>query len=536
MDEARPGEDPAPSPSAPSTQERWAAWAFVAVLVVALPVLFHYGREQWFFLDEWDFLAGRDIRSPNDLLRPHNEHWSTVPIIMYRLVFRAVGLNHYWPYLALAIGGHLAAASLLRATMRRAGADPWIATATATLLVSLGSGRHNILWGFQVAWTLSLAFGLAHLLLADHDGPRDRRDLAGLACGLVAIMSSGIGVPMVVGVGASVLFRRGWVAAAGHTVPLGAIYLLWYFWQRPPQYAGTPSSTISFASDMVRNAFVQFSSGPLWANLLVLVVVAGFVATLWRVRSGGRVRLEAPLVGMITTALVAVLMISIGRSGIAFPDLAYADRYVYIVVALTLPAIAVAASGLAATWGPARWVVVACALALLPANIRALPAQGLDRTTLGQEPRFQEVGALAQSGDYDLRTTPLPFEADEVTVGWLDQTIDAGRFSLDGTSAEDVDPMLRSQVDLSTSFLLRDPGGTTRCRTERQGATVSVARGQRVEVDETGVSITLVVDDQPSTTVLLIARDRFSARLLRGPLDIQVTAPINPSTPVRICD
>src|SRR4029078_6788207 len=98
------------------------------------------------------------------------------------------------PYQAVLVALHLTAATLLRRIMRRAGVGPWIASAAALLFLCLGSGRQNIVWAFQIGFVGSLVFGLAHLILADHDGPLDRRDWFGIAFGLLGLLRSGVAV------------------------------------------------------------------------------------------------------------------------------------------------------------------------------------------------------------------------------------------------------------------------------------------------------------------------------------------------------
>ena len=112
--------------------------------------------------------------------------------------------------------------------MRRVGVRPWTATIVACVLVFFGAGYQNIIFPFQMTLVGSLVFGLVHLLLASHDGPLDRRDYCGLAAGLAGLMCSGVGVSMVIAVGAAVLIARGWRLALLHTVPLGAAYVVWY--------------------------------------------------------------------------------------------------------------------------------------------------------------------------------------------------------------------------------------------------------------------------------------------------------------------
>ena len=38
-----------------------------------------------------------------DLLRPHNEHWSTLPILVYRVLWQLFGLRTYVPYQLVAL-------------------------------------------------------------------------------------------------------------------------------------------------------------------------------------------------------------------------------------------------------------------------------------------------------------------------------------------------------------------------------------------------------------------------------------------------
>src|SRR5438128_11177787 len=118
------------------------------------------------------------------------------------------GLGIYRPYLAFVVVLHLVVAGLLRAVMRRAGVSPWLATTAAAAYTFFGPGWHNIEEAFQITIVGALAFGLTHLLLADHDGPIDRRDWIGLGAGFCGLMCSGVGVTLVIVVGAAALLRR----------------------------------------------------------------------------------------------------------------------------------------------------------------------------------------------------------------------------------------------------------------------------------------------------------------------------------------
>ena len=166
-------------------------------------------------------------------MRPHAGHWATIPIIEFRVLYRIFGLRSYVPYQFVLVLCHLAVAVLLRIVMRRAGVGPWVATCAAAVIVLFGPGAQNIVWAFQVTFVGALLFGLTQLILIDHDGGLERRDWLALLAGVAALLCSGVGVAMVGIVGLATLLRRGWRMAAFQTVPLGAMFGLWYLVEKP---------------------------------------------------------------------------------------------------------------------------------------------------------------------------------------------------------------------------------------------------------------------------------------------------------------
>src|SRR5690242_10824647 len=91
---------------------RMSVAAFGAVVVVAFPLMLWCERGTWFQLDDWDFLAARTGGNVGDLFRAHNQHWVTLPIVAYRLLWQVFGLHTARPYQALLIVGHLGIAAL----------------------------------------------------------------------------------------------------------------------------------------------------------------------------------------------------------------------------------------------------------------------------------------------------------------------------------------------------------------------------------------------------------------------------------------
>src|SRR5450755_2192572 len=116
--------------------DRSALGVFVLFVAIAFPVLlFGIGEYHWFFRDDFFFITGRQASSLNDLFRPHNTHWSTIPVLAFRTLWALFGFRSYRPYQACVIALHLSACLLVRLIMRRAGVGPWVATFAAAALV-----------------------------------------------------------------------------------------------------------------------------------------------------------------------------------------------------------------------------------------------------------------------------------------------------------------------------------------------------------------------------------------------------------------
>jgi hypothetical protein len=364
---------PPAAPAAPTRPaDRWAFLAFVVVAVVSIPLLLRLGHDRWFQYDDWDFLASRDAGNLRDLFEPHGPHWSTLPILVYRIEWYLFGLHSYWPYQLVCVLSHLTVALLARTVMRRAGVRPWTATAVALLLVFFGAGAENIAYAFQINFNAALAFGLIHLLLADHDGPVDRRDGLGLVAGFLGLMSSGIAVTMVVVVGLAMLLRRGWRVAMLHTAPLGAAYLVWYFAIARDTYASQevsdPLDALAFARTTIAAGFDGLAQVPGLGWALGGLIVGGlFVA--WRGRPFSEVRkIAAAPAALGLGAFVFVLISASGRVGFA-PGIERSSRYVHVVCVLLLPAGAVAADAVMRRWRAAV-PVLRCGARCLPRRQR----------------------------------------------------------------------------------------------------------------------------------------------------------------------
>ena len=341
--------------------------------VAALAIWLQIGRKTWFYIDEWDFLAGRKAGDLDDLFRPHNGHWTTLPVLTFRALYACFGLRTYLPYRLVIIVLYLVAAALLLIVMRRAGVDPWIATSAAALFALFGAGWENIILPFQIAFTGAFTFGLAYLLVVDHEGPFNRRDAAGLLLGLGALMCSAVGVVMVAVVGAATLVRRGRTVALLHVVPLATCYALWLV-AIGHRETGVGRYTAVDVVEFLRAGLIRVfgAIGPAtWFGFVIVVVLVGGVA-LAAIDRRGTSRLDelAAPIALFAGGLGLLAVTAVNRATFG-ADWARQSRYVSLVGAMMLPTLAVAADAFTRRW---RWcfpVAIALFLVGIPANLHA---------------------------------------------------------------------------------------------------------------------------------------------------------------------
>ncbi|MFV1999533.1 MAG: hypothetical protein ACC654_04130, partial [Acidimicrobiia bacterium] len=193
-DSINPAAPKVPIPSVSSAVRRALGleqWRFVLAIMIfagAGVLLVYLGRSLWFFGDEWDFLLHRDAFSFSDLMRPHNEHWSTIPILSYRAMFSVFSLETYIPYLAILSVLQVAIASLVYALLVREGA-PWgFGIVAGVGVILFGPGAENLVWAFQIGFVGSLAAFLGALVLLQRRSGR-WSDAAASGLLLVAVMS-----------------------------------------------------------------------------------------------------------------------------------------------------------------------------------------------------------------------------------------------------------------------------------------------------------------------------------------------------------
>lgn len=448
-------------PAAKAVDDRLALAVFVAYLIVAFfVIILVLGDERWFLFDEWTFLADRQTADLGDYFEPVNGHWVALPLVVWRFLFEVFGLHTYLPYQVPVVVMHLTAAFLLRVVMIRAGVGPWIATITAGSFVLLGAGEDNIVWGFQITLVGSLVFGLAQLILSDHDGDLDRRDGLALGSGMAALLCSGVAIPMVMAVGLSVLMRRGWRMAAFQTVPLGVAYGIWHLVYQPQNALlpdGVPLSTVTdlgaqFVWNGVSGIFVALGHYPIVGLALGVMFVVG-LAMAWLPLAWSEFRRRANLpVGLLLALVIALVSTMLARLFLQGVASARSPRYMHLFVALALPAVAVAADALWRRWRPIGAVAIALLVVGIPANTTAFEESLYGKPYFdGTKHLVFGIGRTDEAARVPDWVRPEPSRLLGATVGWLRQIDESG----DLPEGFDPDPAVESTWPLQLGLAFR---------------------------------------------------------------------------------
>lgn len=481
--------------SADVTKERFALGGFLVLMAVAFCLFAWLGRYEWFARDEWAFLAIPPRSGMRFYLFPHNQHWVTLPLLLYRCLWRVIGLNSYRPYQACLLLLHLSAAFLVRLILRRMAVRPWTSTLVASLLLFFGSGYRNIVHAFQITMVGSVVFGLAHLLLSNRDGGLSRYDVGGLVAGLLGLMCSAVAVPMVFAVSVAVLIRRGWRIATFHALPLGIVLLIWYLQIRSWGFRGVPlaptTTGLRYAFYLVMNTLEAIGQFPMSGMALVLLLGGGALL-LYRSSSRTQLRRQAAMpVGLLAGAAAFALLTGFGRGDLKAVQ--NESRYLYVIAALALPAIGLAVDQITRRVRMSIPVMVLIASIGVLGNIRA--AEEYTHSQFGREMRwykhlFLSLPTLPVAREVPRWARPEPLSALPVTIGWL----------LDGVSSGRIPEPHRVTADDVTQGTLRlslqqgqQASEDEACKRLARGAALRVGLdvGQWISID-TGRSVVVV--------------------------------------------
>lgn len=419
------------------------AW-HLASLILGFVFIMALQRHQWFFFDEWAFL---EPNSPG-LLEPHVGHWSTSPMALFHLLRDTVGLDSYAPFALAVTLVHLATAHVIWRVCLRAGSDPWIATPAVAVLVLLGSGAENILWGFQVGFLSGLALGLLSFLLAANETLSWRRLAAVLSLSLFSLTWSGTAIPLVAATAALIWLRHGRWRAVAYSAPCALVYGGWY-----AIYAiGNPHNpdTGGFGLEKIFVKVPEFLGVMLvlgWQSIFPLFGIGAAIVValaVWLIRlHRRRERLPGfslPLI-LAATAVLFAFMTAYSRADLSI-GAGRSSRYLYVLVVLLLPLCAVALTRLARARRVWTATTATMLLALCGFQAVMLSSEAVDQAA--KESRSDRLISAALSlyasdpGGVDLAARPDAEWAPDVTLADLVELHERGVLPIDDFEPSDL--------------------------------------------------------------------------------------------------
>lgn len=337
-------------------REHVPALALAVVMLAYGAWLLWLSRGMYFWSDDYEFLLERgtiDGRN-NGLFEPHNGHWSTMIVLIYRAGFAMFGMTTYTPFVLVTILIHLGIASLLYTLVARVGGGRALALLPALFALFIPVGFDNILWDAAMNNTGALLAGFLALLVL-HRGDFERRSVGVswlVLC--VGLMFSGTGISSVVIATAFAAARRGpRTAVLVMSVPT-AVFATWFL------LYGRGANDVTWSATSVPQ-FVWTGLTKTLGNVVGVpelgpVLFAGLVVAM--LTSSSRTTELRHLAWAGTIAAVAQLFLEALTRGIYGPDVATSGRYAYFTIILLTPAVALAVRR---TWdlvGDPRWLVV----------------------------------------------------------------------------------------------------------------------------------------------------------------------------------
>ena len=457
--------------------------ALVLLLAGVAALMLYLTRGLTFNLDEWIVVTERRGPGAPSLLAPHNEHLSVLVLGEFVAFLKLGGLDAFVLFMAPLIALQLALGVLLF-VIAKARVGVGVAFCVAMVALLSGLAYENFLIPGQAGQMASIVAGVAAFLVLDRaPSPRDNRLLCLLM--IVALCSSGLGIPILVGIAVELLLTRaGRERLLVVAVPFG-LYVAWY---------------LAFGTS--RAGFDDVGLAALWAwtalnhaagaiigerqiepgrdFLVVLLAVLAYRA--FRVPAPARVRLAA-----IAAVLVTFYgLTAISRLGIAPPS---SSRYLTVGLVFLLLMVVEAARG----WRIRPWVpyaVLLLVLASISKDSKLAFTEGRDRFLERSERARASLGAVELLGRarVDPRLEVAPLAAPFLEAGhWFD-TID----DLRGDPGDSPSELLRTSPDaraFADDTLIRagglalgpSPGDAACARPWRGSAGRVPAGGVRVE-------------------------------------------------------
>jgi hypothetical protein len=316
----------------------------VVLAAAAQAVYLAYLNADIYFVwgDDYDFLLLRGTINEENvgLLAPHDDHWSTIVVLIYKVLFHFFGLREYYPYGLVTIAFHVLLGLLVYPLLRRLGVGQWLCLTASVIVLFLGAGAGAVLWSTTMGTVGALLLGYLAIYVGIRFGFAGNGLRAVWVILVLALMMSGVGVTAVAFTTLFVLSAHGLrTAARVFSVPTG-IFVLWYFsygrdGAKEPldsawDYLQMPTYIWTALTHGLERATGIPGSGAVVAGVLVVGVLTA-PAT------------RAPLLRHLAAAglLATVFQLTLAASTrLEFGVESFKEsRYAYTVIVLLLPAI-----------------------------------------------------------------------------------------------------------------------------------------------------------------------------------------------------
>jgi hypothetical protein len=293
------------------------------------------------------------------------------------------------------------------------------------------------------------------------------------------------------------------------------------------------AAVIRFVATGLGATYQAIGQWPATGAIVALVLVAGLaLAGAQHLRSRNLDQLAAPL-ALLLGSFVFLAITATGR-GIFGTGSARAERYVHLVGAMTLPALAVAVSALVQRW---RWLLPPAILLFLvgvPSNVQA----GVDGVNFYHGPdQFTRQMMLSLPRDPLARHAPRSLRPDnawagQVTLGWLLDGVAERRIPAPGHIS--VSDRLSNEFRLSfAQNRTRSP--VTSCRRVARNLAVSLGSGDRLGFyDATIVLSPANARRLKGPPLIFRVADGTTVVVLHDAGSVRISA-TSPSFPARVC-
>lgn len=225
---------------------------FGVALLASAALLLHYRLDIGFVADDWAFLRDRSLGGLDSLLIPENENIVILQAAVYRIFYILFGIQSSASLQIASLVFFLLSVVAFYAWIRERVGE-WAAAIASIPILFLGTAYQDLLWAFQMGYTVSILAGLTALIALERNA-RFSQPVALVAI-LVSVTTSSLGLPFLAGAAVILVSRDGWEGLFNYVLlaPFLVFLVWWVGWGR------TADSHLSLTNLLHAPAFVAES-------------------------------------------------------------------------------------------------------------------------------------------------------------------------------------------------------------------------------------------------------------------------------------